>query len=225
MSSVGECTKAALVCTQGFIASCGVNSTIYNLSESFRARRESCVMGGPDIGFWMHPSYVTRGDFREFGIPRGGLRSAGQCAQYCVSVVGCTAFTYDTADLTCRLRTGDLESVCDPATQRGCVDTGLPLYVIDQDGMYCKNSSQDCACSREFYYCMKSKGCATGKNAEELAQYADMCIGAGCTATQCGLPASPSIGTAVSCANEFFECALKTVRRLHFLCFAFSFPS
>jgi hypothetical protein len=211
LSGVGDCTKAALVCTQGYITSCGANASAYNLSESFRARRDSCIMGGPDLGFWTHPSYVIRGDYVDVGIPRGGLLSATLCAQYCTSVEGCTAFTYDTIDLTCRLKTGNFRDVCDPATQAGCTDSGLPVFVLDKQGMYCRKISQDCACSREFYYCMKSKGCATGKDAEELAKYADMCIGAGCSAEQCGLPPSPSVGTVTSCTNEYFECADKQV--------------
>lgn len=42
----------------------------------------------------------------------------------------------------------------------------------------------ECACHREYFYCMQSHGCVS---TEEVKGYAGLCAANGCTSNQCGL--------------------------------------
>eukprot|EP00282_Hemiselmis_andersenii_P037668 CAMPEP_0169432036 /NCGR_PEP_ID=MMETSP1042-20121227/3268_1 /TAXON_ID=464988 /ORGANISM="Hemiselmis andersenii, Strain CCMP1180" /LENGTH=842 /DNA_ID=CAMNT_0009542491 /DNA_START=202 /DNA_END=2726 /DNA_ORIENTATION=- len=201
-----DCSKSALACTTEFINACGANQSLFNLSTSFQARHQTCVHGNATSSYWRHPDYIVRGDYRPWYFQKSGIDIKG-CAEYCSSpaAAGCTAFIYNDVDLSCRLFTGDYKDVCDPVTDKTCVDNGQYYYALDLDNLYCQSVSEDCACTREFYYCMAKQGCANDE--ETISQYGDLCVASGCSTKQCNLPKSRSVGITSKCSDEFFVCA------------------
>lgn len=209
--SAKECDRAVLQCTQGYLESCdSKNSSNYNLSTTFRDRHDSCVRGSEKRSYWNHPGFVLRGTFVDFSTPISGLPNSTGCAEYCASIPGCSAFVYSAGDRTCQLKEGELMDVCDPIGDSKCIRPSVDIFVLDTERLYCSSEAIGCACSREFYYCMKKEGCVgIEQDVQEIAEYANLCVEGGCSPVQCGIDASPSEEIAAACANDFFACAIQ----------------
>lgn len=203
-----QCDRALLQCTRGYLESCDSQKTSNNnLSSTFRDRRDTCVRGSETQSYWNHPGFVLRGAFVDFNSPFR-TSNATECAQSCALVFGCTAFLYTAKIKTCQLKTGEFTDVCDPVGDDMCVQPSVDILVLDTERMYCSSEAIGCACSREFYYCMKKEGCVdVYQDVLEIADYANMCVEGGCSSVQCGLASSPSEKIAAACTNEFFACA------------------
>jgi hypothetical protein len=99
---------------------------------------------------------------------------------------------------------GSFTDICD-VQQAGCSGsfaTGS-FYSADFDNIYCGRSVKNCACSREYYYCMRSEGCFTSES--DLLEFSDVCVSEGCTAAQCGLP-QVFCNSSNTCSADFLAC-------------------
>ena len=92
-----------------------------------------------------------------------------------------------------------------------CTDSkygGLPGCIYDEEQDECYTSG-DCACSKEYFTCMR-EGCVD--NDEVIAEFAETCILKGCNAEQCGLDTFNCNRTGLICANSYLNCELAVQR-------------
>jgi hypothetical protein len=169
---------------------CVSNISAHQFNPSFQARKDSCLFDIQGNGFWRDPQYIFRANLSD--LISSKAVSLATCAFQCTSTSGCIAFDYNEMSQKCTLKVGAILYVCDPG-QNGCnsqqpgfygASTGF--YFADSDDLYCSSQSADCACTREYYYCMSASGCMSQA---DLGPYARACAEKGCTAPQCGLPA------------------------------------
>jgi hypothetical protein len=75
------------------------------------------------------------------------------------------------------------------------------IYEEQDDSCY---SSGDCACSKDYFGCMKER-CV---EEEAIMEFAETCVHQGCSAAQCGLDNFSCNRTGLVCANAFLTCEL-----------------
>jgi cysteine-rich repeat protein len=75
------------------------------------------------------------------------------------------------------------------------------IYEEQDDSCY---SSGDCACSKDYFGCMKER-CV---EEEAIMEFAETCVHQGCSAAQCGLDHFSCNRTGLVCANAFLMCEL-----------------
>ena len=101
---------------------------------------------------------------------------------------------------------GKVQGVCDPL-DAWCPEDFREIFVRDVEFMYCGDAAVECACSREYLHCMIKGGCAD-EGSGSTDEFGEQCVGTGCSAKQCGLPAGSDVcdvSTPV-CANSYFQC-------------------
>ena len=179
---------------------CGWNASTQGFSTAFTRRRNSCVYDSQGLGYWSEAFYAARGTYSSLGVIPG-LSSIMMCAQRCSTTAGCFAFQWSTG---CTLVGGSFTDFCD-LQQPGCTASYGPIgfYSADLSNIYCSQLAEDCTCSREYYFCMRGSGCFS--NSSDLQDFANVCVSAGCTAAQCGLP-QVFCNTSNTCSADFLAC-------------------
>ena len=172
---------------------------MHTFSAAFTQRSATCIYDSQGLGYWRDPNYAIRGTYATLGKVSGGI-SLAMCAQQCSALKSCTAFQWGSE---CVLVGGSFTDVCD-LQQAGCSGpfaTGS-FYSADFDNIYC-GSVKNCACSREYFHCMRSEGCFTSES--DLVEFSDVCVSEGCTAAQCGLP-QVFCNSSNTCSADFLAC-------------------
>jgi hypothetical protein len=214
-----DCSKAPFMCAQKYLDTCGPNASNTSvISESFRARVDSCVVSPTDrtAAFWNHPGYVMSGSFRT--LTTSNERSIESCAQICGRTDSCNAFIYIENQVLCMALAGSDDFELCAEGSPGCVytvmdtfgqtseilPTGNPMWMYDTGGVYCAPNAMECGCTREYWQCILQNQCEGDD--QDVAAFADMCSARGCSSDQCGLRFSQSSSFASACTNNFFEC-------------------
>ena len=180
---------------------CGWNSSLHQFSAAFTQRRSSCIYDSRGLGYWNEAFYAVRGDFSSLGVIHG-LLSASNCAQSCSTTATCVAFQWTGS---CTLLAGSFTDFCD-LHQPGCVGAYGPtgFFFADLSNIYCSPSALDCACSREYYFCMRGAGCFSSES--DLQDFANVCVSEGCSAAQCGLP-QVFCNESNTCSADYLTCS------------------
>lgn len=185
---------------------CVSNISSHQFSESFSVRRSSCLFDDVGNGFWRDFRYIFRANLTNV-LVLNSVTVPSICASKCSNTPGCIAFDLDGAGI-CSIKTGNVVYACDSkqpgcsAQQPGFYGASPGFYFADTDDLYCSPQSEDCACTREYYYCMNRGGCLS---ASDLDAYAQACADKGCTAPQCGMRTGVCNSTS-RCNDQYLGC-------------------